>query len=131
VKDLIVMNYMDLKNLEIYNISMAMGEQIWTLVGQWKYFEKDTIGKQLVRSADSVAANISEGFGRYHFNDSRHFYYFARGSLYETKTWIEKAKNRNLINPEDHNALVTATNRLAVKLNNFIKTTGSKFPPGQ
>ncbi|MCU0369845.1 MAG: four helix bundle protein [Bacteroidales bacterium] len=91
---------MDLKSLEIYKISMEIGEQIWLLVDQWKYFEKDTIGKQLVRAADSVAANISEGFGRFHYNDSKHFFYFARGSLYETKTWIEKARNRNLIPDE-------------------------------
>ena len=25
------------------------------------------IGKQLVRAVDSVSANLSEGFGRYHF----------------------------------------------------------------
>ena len=52
----------------------------------------DTIGKQLVRSADSIAANISEGFGRYHFKDSKRFYYISRGSLFETKTWLEKSK---------------------------------------
>jgi four helix bundle protein len=34
---------------------------------KWDYFLKDTIGKQLVKAADSVAANLSEGFGRYHF----------------------------------------------------------------
>lgn len=120
---------MDLKDLEIYNISMDIGEKVWKLVEPWKYFEKDTIGKQLVRSADSVAANISEGFGRYHFNESRHFFYYARGSLFETKTWLQKARNRNLVGLEDHNAMVVLLNRLAVKLNNFIKTTGSKTPP--
>ena len=122
------MNYMDLKNLEIYNISMAMGEQIWTLVGQWKYFEKDTIGKQLVRSADSVAANISEGFGRYHFNDSRHFYYFARGSLYETKTWLQKAYDRKLITVEEFNELDERYTKLGVKLNNYIRAIGKTCP---
>ena len=120
---------MDLEKLEIYTISMELGEQVWTLVDLWKYFEKDTIGKQLVRSADSVSANISEGFGRFHYNDSRHFFYFARGSLYETRTWIQKARNRKLITLDDHNDLTVKINRLGVKLNNFIKATGSKFPP--
>ena len=120
---------MDFRNLEIYKISIGMGEQIWKLVEQWKYFEKDTIGKQLVRSADSVAANISEGFGRFHYKDSRNFFYFARGSLYETKTWIEKARNRDLISDDLYSELMVSINRLGVKLNNFIKTTGSKSPP--
>jgi len=118
---------MDLDNLEIYNISMELGEKIWNLVNTWKCFDKDTIGKQLVRAADSVAANISEGFGRFHFNDSKHFFYFSRGSLFETRTWLKKAKNRNLINQEDYSELASIITRLGVKLNNFIKTTGTKF----
>ena len=68
---------------------------------KWQYFEKDTIGKQLVRAVDSIAANLSEGFGRYHFKEKKNFSYYSRGSLYETKTWIVKAKNRKLINEDD------------------------------
>jgi four helix bundle protein len=56
---------MDLENLRIYKISMELGERIWNIVLQWDYLAVDTVGKQLIRSADSIAANISEGFGRY------------------------------------------------------------------
>ena len=86
----------------------------------------DTIGKQLVRSADSIAANISEGFGRYHFKDSKRFYYISRGSLFETKTWLEKSKNRKLITEEIYDKLLKDLNRTGVKLNNFIKSIGDK-----
>jgi four helix bundle protein len=54
---------MKLKELQLYQLSMDLGEQIWIVVNKWNYFEKDTIGKQLVRSANSVPANLSEGFG--------------------------------------------------------------------
>ncbi len=118
---------MDLENLEIYKLSIELGEVVWKIVIPWKFFEKDTIGKQLVRAVDSVAANISEGFGRYHYNDSRHFFYFARGSLYETKTWLKKAMLRELITPEQYDELLAAITILSIKLNNFIKTTGTKF----
>ncbi|MFC1732623.1 four helix bundle protein, partial [candidate division KSB1 bacterium] len=60
-------------------------------------FEKDTIGKQLVKAVDSISSNLSEGYGRYHFNDSRQFCYYSRGSLYESLTWIKKSYNRKLI----------------------------------
>jgi four helix bundle protein len=122
---------MDLENLEIYAIAMDIGNQVWQLVTSWNYFERDTLGKQLVRAADSVAANISEGFGRYHFNDAKHFFYFARGSLFETKTWLKKAKQRCLISQEKYYELEVLINRLGVKLNNFIKTTGAKQPRNQ
>jgi len=37
---------------------------------------------------DSIAANLSEGFGRYHYKEKKNFSYYSIGSLYETKTWI-------------------------------------------
>ena len=60
---------MKLEELNIYKISMEISDEIWNLVKDWKYFEKDTIGKQLVRAVDSISANISEGYGRYHFKE--------------------------------------------------------------
>ena len=53
-----------LADFQVYNMSMKLGEDVWQIVKEWNYFNKDTIGKQLVRSADSIAANLSEGLGR-------------------------------------------------------------------
>jgi len=113
---------MKLEDLEIYNLSMNLSDKVWDFVIKWEYFAKDTLGKQWVRAADSVSANISEGFGRNSYRDSRSFYYIARGSLYESKTWLDKAKRRKLIAEEDYKVLYTEHNVLGFKLNNFIKT---------
>ena len=110
---------MKLEDLEIYQLSMEIGEKVWQIVIKWDYFTKDTIGKQLTRSADSIATNISEGFGRYHFKDSKRFYYISRGSLFETKTWLEKSKSRKLITSEVYDNLIEELNRTGVKLNNY------------
>jgi len=91
---------MKLEELQVYTLSMEIGDEIWQIVSDWKYFEKDTVGKQLVRSADSIAANISEGFGRYSYKENKHFCYYARGSLSESKTWLTKAYNRSLLSEE-------------------------------
>ena len=64
---------MKLEELRVYQMAMEMGEKVWDIVIKWDYFTKDTIGKQLVRAADSVAANLSEGFGRYHFKEAKNF----------------------------------------------------------
>jgi len=72
------------------------------VVDRWNYFQKDTVGKQLVRSADSIAANLSEGFGRYHYKETKNFSYYSRGSLFETKTWLRKANNRKMISQEEY-----------------------------
>src|SRR5690606_41915432 len=63
-----------------------LAERVWEIVINWDYFLKDTIGKQLVREADSVAANLSEGFGRFFYKENRQLCYYSRGSLFETKT---------------------------------------------
>ncbi len=42
---------------------MDIGEKVWILVGEWNYFSKDTVGKQLVKAVDSIAANLSEYVG--------------------------------------------------------------------
>ena len=115
---------MDLNDLRIYNQSIEIGEKIWNIVITWNYFSKDTVGKQFVRSTDSIAANISEGFGRYHFKDSRNFLFYARGSLYETTTWLNKAYNRKLLKEPEYNDLKAQLKDLGIKLNNYIKTIG-------
>lgn len=115
---------MKLEDLQVYSISMELSEKIWRIVSEWNYFERDTIGKQLVRAVDSVSANISEGFGRYHFKENKNFLYYSRGSLSESKTWLTKAFNRNLINENDYKILVKELEKLSVKLNNYIKSIG-------
>ena len=99
----------------------------WDLVSKWNYFEKDTIGKQLVRSADSVAANISEGFGRFHFKENIRFNYIARGSLFETKTWLDKTAKRSLISEEQHNSIIDLITETAKMLNNYISKIGKNI----
>ncbi|MDX9907872.1 MAG: four helix bundle protein [Mariniphaga sp.] len=115
---------MHVEELEIYKLAMDLGDEVWRNVNQWDDFNRDTIGKQLVRSVDSVAANISEGFGRYHFKESNHFNYYARGSLYETKTWLTKSYHRNLLTEEEFNRYMELIKVLGIKLNNYINSIG-------
>jgi len=116
---------MKLEDLKVYNLAMEIGNQCWNVVIDWSYFEKDTTGKQLVRAADSIAANISEGYGRFHFNQKRYFNFIARGSLFETKTWLDKAFKRGQISIEGHKLLKATMNELCLMLNSYIKNAGT------
>ena len=117
---------MKLEELQVYQLSMDLGEKVWKIVINWDYFLKETIGTRLVRAVDSVAANLSEGFGRYHFKEAKNFSYYSRGSLYETKTWLTKAYNRSLITEEEFLVFQNEINGIGVKLNNYIKSIGKK-----
>src|SRR4051812_2911201 len=66
------------------------------LVG-WRAFDRDSVGLQMTRSADSVAANIAEAGGRFTVKDKKHFLYIAGASLMETEHWIECARDRGVI----------------------------------
>lgn len=105
---------------ELYELTMKFSNRIWELVDSWKYFEKDTIGKQIVRSSDSVSANLKEGFGRFHERDKKRFFLIARGSLLETSSWIQKSKDRNLIRECDYSILMAQYQQIKTNLNKLI-----------
>ena len=116
---------MELENLLVYQLSMTLADKIWNIVTKWNTFERMSIGGQIVRASDSIGANISEGFGRYNFKDSKRFLYYARGSLSETKTWLTKASNRNLIDDTEFYELIVLAKDLNIRLNNYIKSIGN------
>jgi four helix bundle protein len=113
---------MELEEFRVYQQSMEIGEKVWSIVQQWDWFAKDTVGKQLVKAVDSVASNLSEGFGRYHHRETINFSYYSRGSLFETKTWLDKSYSRKLISEEDYNYFSKEIKDIGVKLNNFISS---------
>jgi four helix bundle protein len=114
----------NLEDFKVYNQAMTLSDEVWSIVANWPNFEKHTIGRQLVRAIDSIAANLSEGLGRYHFGEARQFSYYSRGSLYETKTWLSKAYARNLISEDQHQKLDTDLTRIAKMLNAYINAIG-------
>ncbi|WP_456428872.1 four helix bundle protein [Rhodocaloribacter sp.] len=118
---------MKLDDLEVYRLAMKIGDEVWAVVHQWNHFPRNTLGRQLTSASDSIAANISEGYGRYHYGENKHFCYFARGSLFETKTWLTKAYRRTLVDPSVFRTLMTDLDRLSIKLNKYIDSIG-KLP---
>ena len=92
--------YEKLDDLRCYRLAQALGKHVWDAASKWDYFARDTVGKQLVRCADSVAANIAEGHGRYHRGERNQFLLYARGSATETWAFIDKCEQRALLTPE-------------------------------
>jgi len=79
------------EKLRVYRLSEHLADRIWNVVKAWDYLAKDTVGKQIIRAADSIGANIAEGTGRGTLEDNRRFIRMARGSLYETRHWLRRA----------------------------------------
>ncbi len=113
-----------LEELVLYQLSMELGESIWDIVVKWDFLAKDTVGKQIIRSSDSIAANIAEGYGRFHYKENKQFCYYSRGSVLETKTWLKKANQRKLITDEQHSLFLLKLETIHFKLNAYIKSIG-------
>ncbi|WP_109007761.1 four helix bundle protein [Nostoc commune] len=82
---------------------------------------------EIVRSADSTCVNIAEGRGRYNDQDNRRFVKIARGSLYETISWLRLAYARQLLTNEHVSRFKPILDELLPKLNAYFKSLTS--PP--
>ena len=91
--------FSSIEELDRFKETEQLCDEIWGIVARWKRLAKDTIGKPLVRGADSIGTNLAEGAGRYHFKEKLNFYYIARSSLKETCYWLHRVQNRQLLTP--------------------------------
>ena len=114
------------ETLEVYKLSEALADMIWDIVINWDAFEKDTIGRQLVKSSDSIGANIAEGTGRGSFGDNIRFAKISRASLYETKHWLRRAYKRKLLSESQTNEIKKIIEELSPKISAYINSIGIK-----
>lgn len=120
-------SFFTLDKISAYNKSFEFSNDIWGIVLQWEFFPRDTVGKQLVKSADSISANIAEGFGRYTKRDKLRFYRISLGSLKESGDWIRKSAARNLIGMEVQDKCLNKIQELRIEINHLIKFTFAKL----
>jgi len=86
----------DFQQLRVYRLATALSDEIYAAVERWPMLARTSFGAQLIRSADSIGANIAEASGRYSAADRRRLLIIARGSLYETEHWLKRAEARGL-----------------------------------
>lgn len=110
-----------LEDLDVYNLSQSFSDSIWFIVEKWDNFPKFGVGKQMTNSANSISSNIAEGYGRYFIKENINFCFYSRGSILETKNWLQKCVRRNLLNKEEHEMLINQLEIIHKKLNGYIK----------
>jgi four helix bundle protein len=112
------------ERLRVYQLAEKLADEIWSVVIAWGSFAKDTVGKQIVRSVDSIGANIAEGTGRRSFVENRRFVRTARGSLNETRHWLRRAHRRGLLKKEVVEKLKPLIDELSLTLNAYLRSIG-------
>jgi len=109
--------------LDVYKLAEELSDMIWYAFDEWPEKAQKTIGYQIIRSSDSIAANLAEGYGRFTPADRKTFYRYSRGSFEETKTWLRKLIRRKLLSEMEIKQYTDIIDELGPKLNAFIKST--------
>jgi four helix bundle protein len=115
--------FLGLNDISSYSLSNDISNRIWVIVINWPIFARKTVCEQIVKAVDSISANIAEGFGRYFKRDKVKFYYYARASVIETLTWLEKSFKRRLISKEEYFSLRKGLEILPRDINSLINFT--------
>lgn len=111
------------EDLRVLQSAEKVADGFWNVVITWGALAKDSMGVQIIRAADSIGANIAEAYGRYHHGEKLQFLYYARGSLFETKYWLNRGKSRGLFNPNQFDEISKSLSNLAHQLNILAQAT--------
>lgn len=110
------------EDLRVLQAAEAVADGIWRQVVRWGPFDREVVAGQLARAADSIEANIAESFGRFHYGEKLQFLYYARGSVFETKYWLNRAVARDLMSSGQGQDYASQLTNLARQLNAFASS---------
>ena len=97
------------------------------IIDQLPSEERYALNQQLRRAAISITANIAEGYGRFHYQESLQFYRIARGSLYELKDHLISCADLKYITDDTLKMGHELIEEAKVRLNGFINYIRKKL----
>jgi four helix bundle protein len=108
------------EDLECYQLALEVMAQVhrfsWSLPPDEKY----DLYSQIRRASKNVTGNIAEGYGRYHYLDSLHYYSIARGELNETLSRLIEARTLDYINQPDFESIYKLIRQTEQTLNGYM-----------
>jgi four helix bundle protein len=116
----------ELEDLRILKVAEGIADAVWKRVVQWDEFAKDVVGKQMTGAVDSIGANIAESYGRYNYGEKLQFLYYSRGSLFETKYWLNRALTRELMQADEVKDYASRLSDVARQINAFSTSLRSQ-----
>jgi four helix bundle protein len=120
------MQYLDFIEMPVWQKANEVVEQVYTICSKLPKSEEYALSSQLKRAALSIAANITEAFGRSHSKDKINFYYYGRGSAFEVRNHLIVGCNLKFFTKEDIVDIDAACKDIVEALNKIIKGLNSK-----
>ncbi|MEK6277039.1 MAG: four helix bundle protein [Actinomycetota bacterium] len=100
------------EDLLAYRLAVELADDLRHVVTGWPPLDQWTLGVQMIRSADSIAANVAEAEGRGSLADQKRLLLIARGSAYELQHWIERGFARSLMTDDSFRARAARVGQL-------------------
>jgi four helix bundle protein len=111
----------DFRDLDVWQKCRELRVEIWAMTHSFPADEKYRLVDQMVRASRSATACISEGYGRYHYQENIQFCRQARGSLYELIDHTLVSKEIDLIDEGKYSSLLKLIEKCIWMLNGYIK----------
>jgi four helix bundle protein len=108
------------EDLDCYKLALEVMSNVHAFSRTLPPEEKYDLYAQIRRSSKGVIGNIAEGYGRYHYLDSLHYYSIARGELNETLAHLINAKVLNYIAQPEFEILYNLVRQTEQALNGFM-----------
>ena len=108
------------EELEVWKAAREFKNEISKIVKHFPGEEKFRLVDQIIRASRSVTNNISEGFGRFHYQENIQFCRQARGSLSETLDHLICALDEGYIDESIFNKFREKYNHCLKLLNGYI-----------
>jgi len=112
--------YQSFTDLNVWKEARSFQLFIFNLSKSFPPEEKYKLSDQIIRSSRSIAANIAEGHGRFHFQEQIQFCRQARGSLSEALNHIYTAFDCNYISKEQVIEVENKADLLLKLVNGYI-----------
>ncbi|MBO8129192.1 MAG: four helix bundle protein [Peptococcaceae bacterium] len=110
-------------DLKVWQLAKDLAIETYKILNIFPADEQYALTAQIKRAVVSVAANIAEGFGRYHFRDKCKFFITARGSLTELRSHLLIAHELSFLTDESLDNLEKRIRDLSVRLNKLLTST--------
>lgn len=108
------------EDLEIWQIAMELSNEITKIINSTGLKTDFSLRDQIDRSSMSISDNIAEGFERGGNREFIHFLSIAKASCGETRSQLYKVINRNYIEQNQLEELVSKTEMISKKINTFV-----------
>jgi len=117
-----MMLYKNFTDMPVWQKAMNLSIAVFSLSSTLPRSEDYGLTSQLRRAANSVSANLSEGFGRSTKKDKCNFYIIARGSAFEVQNHLLYGKKVKYFTSKDVDQLIHEYKDLIFDLNKLIKS---------